>query len=115
MFSDGNRTFAKESVAQDPKIAKLPTMNDLPFPCGCWKEAYKCNQKKYNKQLGIGLAMLITAISYVSVLIENLNRRTVRIIFSNEFRLQPMATGNIFFNYFPPPFPEIYKEELSKQ
>jgi len=46
---------------------KLPTINDIPAPCGPWKEHYDAKQKIYNAQLIAGVAILIGTITYVCI------------------------------------------------
>ncbi|XP_012054060.1 PREDICTED: uncharacterized protein LOC105617091 [Atta cephalotes] len=62
-------------------VFKLPTINDIPGPCGSWKEYYDARQKVYNTQLIVGIGILIGTIAYVKI------------------------SGNIFFNFGPPEEP----------
>jgi len=41
------------------------TMDDMPVPHGSWQESYDQYQKKYNRQLGIGLSLLLGTLAYV--------------------------------------------------
>jgi len=46
---------------------KLATINDIPAPCGPWKDHYDARQKVYNAQLIGGIAFLIGTIAYVCI------------------------------------------------
>jgi len=48
-------------------VFKLPTINDIPGPCGSWKEYYNARQKVYNTQLIVGIGVLIGTIAYVCI------------------------------------------------
>ncbi|XP_011700333.1 PREDICTED: uncharacterized protein LOC105457390 [Wasmannia auropunctata] len=73
-----NGTRSASSQALD---VKLPTINDLPQPCGPWKEHYDARQKVYNSLLIGGLGALIGTIAFVKF------------------------SGIIYFNYGPPEEP----------
>ncbi|XP_018338926.1 PREDICTED: uncharacterized protein LOC108746569 [Trachymyrmex septentrionalis] len=60
---------------------KLPTINDIPGPCGPWKKHYDARQKVYNAQLIAGVGILISTIAYIKI------------------------SGAIFFNFGPPEEP----------
>lgn len=70
-----NGTRSSSSKALD---VKLPTINDIPGPCGPWKEHHDARQKVYNAQLIAGLTILISTITYIKM------------------------SGVIFFNFNPP-------------
>ncbi|XP_024891223.1 uncharacterized protein LOC112467023 [Temnothorax curvispinosus] len=71
-------TRSSSSKALDIKPA---TINDIPGPCGAWKDHYDSRQKVYNAQLIAGLVVLISTITYIK------------------------TSGVIFFNFFPPEEP----------
>ncbi|XP_025997254.1 uncharacterized protein LOC105201600 [Solenopsis invicta] len=76
-FKNGTRSASSHAAVD----VKLPTINDIPQPCGPWKEHYDARQKVYNAQLIAGLAVLISTITYIKM------------------------SGVIFFNFNPPEEP----------
>ncbi|KYM98582.1 hypothetical protein ALC62_10550, partial [Cyphomyrmex costatus] len=74
----GTRSSSSKAVQDD---LRLPTINDIPGPCGSWKEHYDARQRVYNVQLLAGIGVLVGTIAYVKL------------------------SGVIFFNFGPPEEP----------
>ncbi|XP_011061724.1 PREDICTED: uncharacterized protein LOC105150391 [Acromyrmex echinatior] len=75
------RSGSRSSSSKAVDDIKLPTVNDIPGPCGPWKEHYDARQKVYNTQLIAGVGILIGSIAYLKI------------------------SGVIFFNFGPPEEP----------
>lgn len=49
-----------------PLSYRIVTMDDMPVPCGSWKEHYTKRNRHYNKVLVFGMVSLIGSILIVS-------------------------------------------------
>ncbi|XP_018362810.1 PREDICTED: uncharacterized protein LOC108760985 [Trachymyrmex cornetzi] len=61
------RSGSRSSSSKALDDVKLATVNDIPGPCGPWKEHYDARQKVYNAQLIAGVGILISTIAYVCI------------------------------------------------
>lgn len=53
-----------------PADYRQPTMDDIPVPCGSWKENYENNQRKYNVQLVFGSGFFVLTLIVVRFKID---------------------------------------------